>query len=83
MRYENYVSAHKNILRVLKVNENSSAQMIELIPGEDFIIAIRPENEDIISLNSNLNKDPLTIFKTIIKDYLGKNIDIYLSLIHI
>ena len=78
VRYENYVSAHKNILRVLKVNGNSSAQTIELIPGEDFIIAIRPENEDIISLNSNLNKDPLTIFKTIIKDYLGKNIDIYI-----
>ncbi len=78
VRYENYVSAHKNILRVLKVNENSLAQTIELIPGEDFIIALRPENEDIISLNSNLNKDPLTIFKTIIRDFLRKNIDIYI-----
>lgn len=78
VRYENYVSAHKNILRVLKVNQNSLAHMIQLIPGEDFIIALRPENEDIISLNSNLNKDPLTIFKTIIKDCLGKNVDIYI-----
>jgi len=78
VRYENYVSAHKNILRILKVNENSLAQKIELIPQEDFIIAIRPENEDIISLNSNLNKDPLTIFKAIIKDYLGKNIEIFI-----
>ena len=78
VRYENYVSAHKNILRVLKVNENSLAKKIELITEEDFIIAIRPENEDIISLNSNLNKDPLTIFKAIIKDYLGKNIEIFI-----
>lgn len=78
VRYENYVSAHKNILRVLKTNENSLARNMNLVAGEDFIIALRPQDEDILSLNSNLQKDPLTNFKTILKENMNKNVEFYI-----
>ena len=78
VRYENYASAHKNILRVLKTNENSLASKMQLIPGEDFIIALRPQDEDILTLNSNLQKDPLTIFKTILRENMNKNVEFHI-----
>jgi len=77
VRYENYMNAHKNLLRVLTVNEGSLAQKIGLKPIEDFIIALRPENEDIVSLNAP-NKDPLTYFKAILKENVGKNIEFFI-----
>lgn len=78
VRYENWSNAHKNLLRVVKVKENSLAQtLIGLIPNEDFIIALRPQGKDIISLNTD-HIDPLSSFSSLIGDNAGKEVEFYI-----
>ena len=50
---------------------------MNLISGDDFIIAVRPKVEDISSLNSYSQKDPFTNFKTILRENMGKNVDFF------
>ena len=59
--YEKFTTAHLNLLRILKVNENSLAYKIGLVPSTDYIIAVKPEKENYISLNSK-NNDPFSLF---------------------
>jgi hypothetical protein len=73
--YENYAYAHLNALKILKVNENSLSSKIGL-KKDDYIIAIQPETEELISLNSQ-NCDPLTLFYNIIKTYSTKKIVLF------
>jgi len=63
---------------VLKIKENSLAKQINLISNEDFIIALRPTKDEIISLNGNFQKDPLTLFKEILKDNVGEEIEMFI-----
>lgn len=74
--YEDYTTAHLNSLKILKVNENSLSSKIGL-KKDDFIIAIQPLGEDLISLNSP-NCDPLTLFSNIIKTYSNKKIYLFI-----
>jgi hypothetical protein len=76
VRYENWSTADSALVRVLKVSKGSLAEKIGLISQEDFIVAIRPEGEDIISLNKS-DVDALTIFTNLLGIYRGKNIELF------
>jgi len=78
VRYENWSTADKNLLRVLRVRENSLAnKKLGLIPGDDFIIAIRPDDEDIITLNK-ADIEPLDYFSEILSDNKYKPIEFFI-----
>lgn len=78
VRYENWSTADKNLLRVLKVSENSIAKKkLGFIPVEDFIIAIRPDDEDILSLNKD-DVDPLTYFSEILVNNRYKPVEFFI-----
>lgn len=76
VRYENWATADTALIRVLKVNENSLAMKCGLIAQEDFIVALRPEGEDIITLNKG-EVDSLTLFTNILGIYKGKNLELF------
>jgi len=75
--YENYSTAHLNLLKILKVNEGSIAQKVGILAEDDYIIAIKPESENFISLNTKTN-DPLSLFSNIVKSYSNKFISLYI-----
>lgn len=78
VRYENWNTADKNVLRVLRVREDSIAKKkLGLIPLDDFIVAIRPDDEDIISLNKD-NNDPLTYFSEILSANKFKPVEFFI-----
>jgi hypothetical protein len=78
VRYENWSTADRLLLRVLRVNENSIAhKKLNLTPQEDFIIALRPDGEDIITLNKD-SLDPLTMFTNILNLYKNKPIEFFI-----
>jgi hypothetical protein len=77
VRYENWSNSHSNLLRVLSVKPGSNAEKLNLIPNEDYIIALRPDNKDIITLNNDAT-DPLTLFMKIINDNIGNNVEFFI-----
>ena len=78
VRYENWATAHSNILRVIKVKENSVAEkQMKLKPLDDYIISLRPENRDFVTLNQD-NSDPLTIFHEILLDNIANFVEIFI-----
>ena len=77
VRYENWSTSHTNLLRVIKVKSNSNAEKMNLIANEDYVIALRPENKDIITLNNDTT-DPLTLFSKIINENIGKNVEFFI-----
>jgi hypothetical protein len=78
VRYENWKTASTNVLRVVKVKSNQPAHLIlNLIPNEDFIIALRPTGKDIFSLNKD-HSDPLTLFTECIKEWVGSEVEFYI-----
>jgi hypothetical protein len=76
VRYENWSSAHHNLLRVIRVKEGSNAEKMGLVANEDYIIALKAEGGDIITLNND-NIDPLTNFSNILATSVGKNIEFF------
>ncbi len=78
VRYENWSTAHLNILRVIKVKENSvSEKILKLVPLEDYIISIRPEDKDFITLNKD-SSDPMTIFQEVLQDNIANYIEVFI-----
>jgi hypothetical protein len=78
VRYENWSTADRLLLRVLRVNQNSIAhKILNLTPQEDFIIALRPDGEDIITLNKD-SLDPLTMFTNVLTLYKNKTIEFFI-----
>jgi len=78
VRYENWSTAHTNILRVIKVKENSiSEKVLKLKPLDDYIISIRPENKDFITLNKDTS-DPMTIFQEVLQDNIANFIEVFI-----
>jgi len=78
VRYENWSTAEKCLLRVINVRSVSLAQIkLKLIPAEEFIIAIRPETEDILTLNKDYT-DPLTLFSNYLTLYKNKNVEFFI-----
>jgi hypothetical protein len=70
VRYENWSIAHKKVLHVLNIEENSFAQKIGIIQDKDYIIAVRPSGHQILSLNIE-DKDPLFVLGAIINKCKG------------
>lgn len=78
VRYENWKTASTNLLRVVKVKNNLPAHLVlNLIPNEDFIIALRPAGKDIFSLNKD-HSDPLTLFTECIKEWVNTEVEFYI-----
>lgn len=78
VRYENWLTANKYLLRVISVNKNSPAEkLLNLTPMEDYIIAIRPENEDFLTLNVDVT-DPLSLFANYLFINKNKVIEFYI-----
>ena len=74
VRYENWSISHKKVLHILKVEENSFAEKIGIIPEKDYIVAVRPSGHQILSLNIE-DKDPYFVLLTIINKCKGVNFD--------
>jgi hypothetical protein len=78
VRYENWFTAHQGLLRVIKVRENSLSQLkLNLKEREDYIIALRPENHDIITLNKE-DLDPLNLFTDLISQNINKQVEFFI-----
>lgn len=78
VRYENWVNAHKSALHVTHVKTDSFGEKtLGLIAQEDYIIGIKTKGREIITLN-NQDIDPLTLFSSAIKEYKGKECEIYI-----
>lgn len=76
MRYENYITAEKKLLHVLKVKSNSfSETKLHLEEGNDYLIALRPDHDKILTLNEVNHNNPLELFSKMIKANKGKECD--------
>jgi hypothetical protein len=79
IRFENYINAIKKVLHVIKIKENSFSQLIlKLEENNDYLIAIKPEKDDILSLNSKNDITPLDLFTEMIKFNIGKECEFYI-----
>jgi hypothetical protein len=80
VNYENYSTAFKKVLHVIKVKDNSfSKETLHLDELNDYFIALKSENGDFETLNKNLNNEnPLKSFSNIIKRNLGKKCEFFI-----
>jgi hypothetical protein len=79
VRYENYITAEKKLLHVLKVKSNSfSETKLHLEEGNDYLIALRPDHDKILTLNEVNHNNPLELFSKMIKANKGKECDFYI-----
>lgn len=75
---ENWAIAHKNVLHIVTVKEGSFAEKeLGLIEKEDFIVAIRPKNSPIISLNRD-DFNPLDILGEALRKFRGEEMKFYI-----
>ncbi len=78
VRYENWSIAHKKVLHIISVEPNSFGEKkLHLISNEDYIIAVQPIDQQIISLNVE-ESDPLSILGMIIQNSKGKECNFYI-----
>ena len=74
VKFENYENAAKKLLHITSVKENSFAKdKLGLIPNDDYIIAVKAKNANIISLN-NKEYNPLEILNIMIKENKGNDL---------
>ncbi|MCQ2816622.1 MAG: hypothetical protein MJ252_05065 [archaeon] len=79
VRMESMVNAEKLLLHVIKVKPNSfSEKVLGLVEKEDYLIALRPQKEEIFSLNRVSDSGLLELFRDKIKDNLGKKCEFYI-----
>lgn len=78
VRFENYANAHRKLLHVTKVNDNSfSKTQLSLHENDDYLIAMRPDKGEIMSLNSD-RANPLELFAAMIKYNIGKECEFFI-----
>lgn len=77
VRYENWAIAHKNVLRIVDIKPFSELSKLDVVKNDDFIVAIRKKDCEIISLNQE-EKDPLSYFSDIISALIGNNVELIL-----
>jgi flagellar biosynthesis GTPase FlhF len=78
VNFENFINAHKNVLHIIKVKEYSFASVeLKLKENEDFIIAVKPKQHEIISLNQE-NCDPLTVLGNIVQANKGNECEFFI-----
>ncbi len=75
VRLENWSTGHKNLIKVLNVKPDSIAEKAGIKSTEDWIIAVKPIDDDIFSLNVSAN-DPLTNFTYLMDKFKGKNVEL-------
>lgn len=78
VRYENWSNASRNLLHVIKIKALSWAEtQLNLKPKDDYLIAFKPNNKDIISLNQE-DKLPFDILEKFILDNLGEECEFFI-----
>ena len=78
VNFENFTNAHKNVLHVLKVKDYSFASVeLKLKEKEDYIIAVKPKEHEIISLNQE-GSDPLTVLGNIVQANKGNECEFFI-----
>ena len=78
MKFENFENADKKLLHVTSVLENSFAKnKLGLNANDDYIIAVKGKNTNVISLN-NEEYNPLEILNNIISNYKGNDLIFYI-----
>lgn len=78
VRYENWSNAARNVLRVIKIKDNSWAEtQLDLKPMEDYLIGFRPNNKDIVSLNQE-DQLPFDILEKFIQGNIGEECESYI-----
>lgn len=77
VRYENWSIAHENVLRVLKVTKNGLLDRAGVVEKDDYIIAIKRIDSDIVSLNQE-DKDPLELFGELLEALIDKDVQLFL-----
>ena len=78
MNFENFINAHKNVLHILKVKDYSFASVeLKLKEKEDYIIAVKPKEHEIISLNQE-GSDPLTVLSNIVQVNKGNECEFFI-----
>jgi len=78
VNFENFTNAHKNVLHILKVKEYSFAKVeLKLKEKEDYIIAVKPKEHEIISLNQE-GSDPLTVLSNIVQANKGNECEFFI-----
>ena len=81
VNYENYSTAFKKVLHVIKVKDNSfSKDYLHLDELNDYLIALKSEDNNLQTLNNNLSEGEnlLKIFSHIIKKNIGRKCDFYI-----
>ena len=81
VNYENYSTAFKKVLHVIKVKDNSfSKDYLHLDELNDYLIALKSEDNKLQTLNNNLSEGEnlLKIFSHIIKKNIGRKCDFYI-----
>lgn len=82
VRFENYITAEKKLLHVIKVKANSfSETCLHLEEGSDYLIALRPDQDKILTLNE-ANHNPLELFSEMLKTNINKKCDFYIYNVH-
>lgn len=76
--YENFLTAHYNLLKITKVLPNSLSGRLGLVPYEDYIIGIKPNDEKIISLNSSKGSNPISLFTNLLKSNQNRDVEFWL-----
>ena len=78
VKKENWATAHKNVLHITSVDDNSFARKkLGLIPLEDYIIGVKSKSSPIIPLNQE-QFSPLEILGEVIRKSRGKLMKFYI-----
>ena len=78
VNFENFTNAHKNVLHIIKVKDYSFASVeLKLKEKEDYIIAVKPKEHEIISLNQE-GSDPLTVLGNIVQANKGNECEFFI-----
>ena len=74
VRYENWAMAHKNVLRFIDIKSNSLIDQAGIVKNEDFLIAMKRLDSDIISLNQD-EKNPLELFEELLNACMDTEVE--------
>ena len=80
INYENYISAERKLLHVIKVKDNSFAnENLYLVENQDYIIGIKTLNDGkFYSINDNKLEQLILAFSNILNINKGKDCEFYI-----
>lgn len=78
VKLENFVTAERNLLHVISVKKDSFAEtQLKLKEDEDYIIAVKPKDNPIITLNKD-QFNPLEILSVIVEQKKGIPLEFFI-----